>query len=157
MKQDKASKAIAKMRIARATAVARKENEEMCARYPHLTPIVKNDGGFSTEWLENDTHNLHTLTNNIKAELKKQFPTIKFSVQRNTFSGGFSYSVTWTSSARDLDEELEEELKVKDVLRKFRRTLEDRVDDCYITHDTDFTKVFGGCDYLINCYCRTSK
>ena len=57
--------------------------EQLIKEYPYLTRIEK---GFDHK----------TTGNNIRTELKRNFPNVKFSVRYSSFSGGDSYDIDWT-------------------------------------------------------------
>jgi hypothetical protein len=77
---------------------------------------------------------------NIRTELKRVFPDIKFSVTSESYSGGCSIDVRWT------DGPTEKEVRV--ITSKYQQGHFDGMNDLYNYSDEVFTDVFGGAQYV---------
>jgi hypothetical protein len=79
---------------------------------------------------------------NIKKELKKKWPTVKFSVKSKSFSGGDDISVSWTDGPRSED--------VSKILDKYEEGSFDGMTDCYdYNHENIWPDIFGGAKYVM--------
>jgi hypothetical protein len=78
---------------------------------------------------------------NIRKELKKAFPKIKFSVRSEKFSGGDSVTVEYTDAVpRET---------VEKIINKYEEGTFDGMTDCYnYDHDNVWVRVYGGTKYL---------
>jgi hypothetical protein len=77
---------------------------------------------------------------NIRAELKKAFPGIKFSVRSKTFSGGDSIDVSW------IDGPLTSQ--VENIARKYSAGSFNGMEDIYEYSKSAWTAVFGDAKYV---------
>lgn len=79
---------------------------------------------------------------NIKKELKKKWPAVKFSVKSNSFSGGDDIHVRWEDGPR--------EEEVNKILDKYEEGSFDGMTDCYdYNHENVWPDVFGGAKYVM--------
>lgn len=79
---------------------------------------------------------------NIKKELKKRWPAVKFSVKSNSFSGGDDIHVRWTDGPR--------EEEVTKILDKYEEGSFDGMTDCYdYNHENVWPDIFGGAKYVM--------
>lgn len=111
-------------------AIARdKTRAELPAKYPYLTP--KNNGISS-----------HALgAKNLRIELKKVFPSVKFSVKSQSYSGGDNINVHWTDGPLTED--------VEKIGNKYQEGSFDGMEDIYnYNHDNVWPDVFGGARYV---------
>jgi hypothetical protein len=116
---------------AKAQAEAKqKEIEELPGRFPYLIPKSK-AGGLSDAALG---------AKNMKAELSKAFPGVKFSTRSEYYSGGNAIRVSWT------DGPTEEE--VKTISDKYQECSFDGMTDSTIYLDTAWPEAFGGANYV---------
>uniref|UniRef100_A0A6M3KXQ4 Large polyvalent protein associated domain-containing protein n=1 Tax=viral metagenome TaxID=1070528 RepID=A0A6M3KXQ4_9ZZZZ len=122
------------------TEKAEKENKEaeekaadkagLPGRYPYLIPV--------TQAGSRSTHALGAA--NIKTELKRAFPGVKFSIRSKSFSGGDSIHVDWTDGP--ITEEVEK------VTGKYQEGSFDGMEDIYNYNHSAFPYVFGGAKYV---------
>jgi hypothetical protein len=77
---------------------------------------------------------------NIRIELKKAFPTIKFSVRTDKFSGGNSVDVEWTDGPTTK--------QVESITSKYQYGSFDGMTDCYNYGSRLWNEVFGGSKYV---------
>jgi hypothetical protein len=77
---------------------------------------------------------------NIRAELKRAFPGIKFSVRSKTFSGGDSVDVSWTDGPTIA--------QVDKIADKYSAGSFDGMTDCYNYSSSAWTSVFGDAKYI---------
>ncbi len=105
---------------------AEREAKVLPAKYPHLTTITAS-GLYSSR----------CAIKNIRAELKKHFPAVKFSVR---FEHHSTVNVSWIA---DIEEE-----KVETVCNKFKGGYFDGMDDSYHDVKCPFTDVFGRVEYI---------
>ena len=104
----------------------------MPSRYPHLIPI-SSAGKISSYALA---------AKNIRTELKKAFPGVKFSVRSESYSGGDSIHVYWTDGPT-ADE-------VSKITDRYERGKFDGMNDIYEYNDDNvFCQVFGNAKYVI--------
>lgn len=101
----------------------KEEKESLPGLYPHLTVNVTDN---------------HTITKkNIVAELKFNFPNIKFSVRKEYYN---SYYVSWTDGST-IDE-------VDSIVKKYEDHENDFTGDFRDPNPSNFNKVFGGFKYI---------
>ena len=102
---------------------------DLPAQYPHLTP--KNNGISS-----------HALgAKNLRIELKRAFPSVKFSVRSESYSGGDNINVGWTDGPLTDD--------VKKISNRYQEGSFDGMEDIYnYNHDNVWPDVFGGAKYV---------
>jgi hypothetical protein len=109
-----------------------KEIKELPSKYPYLTPM--------DEAMKYRGHALGA--KNLRIELKRAFPGVKFSVKSETYSGGDSIHVNWT------DGPLKED--VKKISDKYQEGNFDGMEDIYnYDHENVFPKIFGGAKYVM--------
>ena len=101
----------------------KQERANLPKLYPHLTPNPQDDS--------------KTTKNNLIAELKKNFPAVKFSVTKRHYS---SYSVEWTNG---LTRE-----EVAKITGKFEDHETDFTGDFRDPAPSNFNRVFGGFKYV---------
>lgn len=78
---------------------------------------------------------------NIRIELKRAFPGIKFSVRSDTFSGGDSIDVSWELGPKDEE--------VSAITNKYQEGSFNGMEDIYeLDDDRTFTTMFGGAKYV---------
>jgi hypothetical protein len=108
-----------------------REREELPGHYPHLIPASKAGNSSS-----------HALgAKNIKKELLRTFPGVKFSVRSDCFSGGNSIDVSWTDGPT--------EKEVEKVIGKYQEGHFNGMEDLYeYNRDNVFPDVFGGAKYV---------
>lgn len=147
----RAARAAREIEDARRKAAERKEREAVIAAFPYLTPI-EDESGENPKWREAWKANKRTLTKNIKAKLNHDFPAIKFSVKRNNFSMGFDYIIEYKADTADDEERIDLRQRVKESVKCFTRDAEFGIDDSFESHDTAFTRTFGGMPYTANVY-----
>ena len=109
------------------------ERTEKRAAFPKLYPWLKvADGKISTHALG---------AANLKAELQREFPGIKFSVKSEAYAGGDAIRVHWNFGPTT-DE-------VARFTDKYREGDFDGMTDCYdYNHDNVWPDVFGGAKYV---------
>lgn len=84
---------------------------------------------------------LITAAKNIRIELKKAFPTVKFSVTTKRYAGGNHIDVSWTDGITHK--------KVEDIIDKYRHgEFNGMIDGYDYKKDRSFNKIFGGSDYV---------
>lgn len=77
---------------------------------------------------------------NIRTELKKAFPGVKFSVRSDSFSMGNSIDIDWTDGPSRAE--------VEAITDKYEYGTFDAMTDCSGYKDEQFTKVFGGAKFV---------
>lgn len=101
--------------------------EELKKAYPHLTEL---QGSYD-----------HVgCGKNIRAELKKHFPTTKFSVRYESFSGGNAYRVSWDNGATVP--------QVDEVVKKFGTRRFDGMTDSTYYESNEFNALYGDVDWV---------
>lgn len=75
-------------------------------------------------------------TNNVRKVLKKHFPTTKFSVRYDSFSGGDSIDVKWTDGPKEED--------VRPIVKMFQNSHSDYTGDYWDYDPSEFNNLFGG-------------
>jgi hypothetical protein len=96
---------------------------------PHLVPVSAK------------TDSLVAAAKNIRIELKAAFPSVKFSVKSERFSGGDSIDVRW------IDGPTEEQ--VETIIDKYKGGSFDGMTDCYNAERSTWTDAFGDADYVM--------
>jgi hypothetical protein len=98
--------------------------EKLRADYPHLVqgggPVVA--------------------AKNIRTELKRAFPSVKFSVRTEQYSGGNSVNVSWTDGPTAQ--------QVERITNKYAGGSFDGMTDCYDYKRSPWTEVYGDAKYL---------
>ena len=141
------------MAEARKAAALRKEREAMIAECPYLIPMASTDDcKTSKEIFDIYKANDRNMTKNIKAMLKRTFPAVKFSVRRDNYSMGFHYVIEYKASSEDWKERDAMRDKVEQAVSPFLQESEFGMDDSFTSHDTAFTRTFGGMPYHANIY-----
>lgn len=136
------------MAEARKAAALRKEREAMIAEYPYLIPMASTDDcKTSKEIYDIYKANDRNMTKNIKTMLKRAFPAVKFSVRRENYSMGFHYCIDCKADIKDWQEREAMQDKIEQAVAPFKRKSEYGMDDSFTSHDTPFTRVFGGMPY----------
>jgi hypothetical protein len=102
-----------------------KEIDNLPSLYPHLTPLTT------------DRHDKKVIKNNLIADLKKNFPDIKFSVRCEHHS---TYNVSWINGVTTD--------KVSKICSKFEDHVNDWSGDYRDYSPSNFNKVFGGFKYV---------
>ena len=84
----------------------------------------------------------HTLgAKNIRIELKKAFPEVKFSVRSESYSGGDHININWTDGPLTDD--------VEKITGKYQKGDFDGMEDIYnYNHENVWPDVFGGSRYV---------
>lgn len=107
-----------------------KEKEETRARlivdYSYLERNEKND------------HNI--VGKNIRTELKRNFPGVKFSVRFDSFSGGDEFSICWEDGPTKEQVDL--------VVSKYQNHHSDFTGDYWDYDPSEFNNLFGGVSYV---------
>lgn len=101
--------------------------EELKKAYPHLTELQ-------------DHYDHVGCGKNIRAELKKHFPTTKFSVRYESFSGGNAYRVSWDNGASVP--------QVDEVVKKFGTRRFDGMTDSTYYESNEFNTLYGDVDWV---------
>lgn len=105
------------------------EIERLKKEYPYL---IQNDGVKSGYVIA---------AKNIRIELKKHFPKVKFSVTSKSYSMGNSVSVGWTDGPKTKE--------VEKIIDKYQYGSFDGMTDCYNYSHNVWDKVFGGSKYVM--------
>lgn len=100
---------------------------QLQAANPHLTPAGNNS--------------LIAATKNIRTELKRAFPKIKFSITSSRYSGGDSISVRWMDGPTTR--------QVEEFADKYRSGNFDSSHDLYIYSDDAWARAFGDAKYIL--------
>lgn len=110
---------------AEASAVA-----ALVASNPHLVPAAGCKGGSRI-----------AATKNIRIELKRAFPGVKFSIKSSSFSGGDDIRVGWTDGPTSG--------QVEEIISRYAAGTFNGMDDSY-TYSRDYwPKAFGNAKYII--------
>jgi hypothetical protein len=104
-------------------------DKELIKKHPNLIPVEPNK-------YPNQT----LAAKNIRRELKKHFPNIKFSVTSKSYSMGDNVNVTWTNGPA--------KAKVEAITNKYQYGWFDGMTDCYNSNNDPFNNVFGGTKHL---------
>jgi hypothetical protein len=105
------------------------EREQHKQKYPYL--IKQTDSTLSGAALG---------AKNIRTELKRIYPDVKFSVTSEYYSMGCSIDVRWTDGPKTED--------VNKIVNKYQEGHFDGMEDLYNYSDQVFTDVFGGAKYV---------
>lgn len=81
-----------------------------------------------------------TAAKNLRTELKRAFPSIKFSVRSESYSGGNSIRVSWTDGPMAA--------QVEAIANKYAGGSFDGMTDCYDYKRSPWTEVFGDAKYV---------
>jgi hypothetical protein len=122
-----------KERKAKEASEARTQRRaDLPAQYPYLTP--------TNEQMKYRGHALGA--KNLRIELKRAFPSVKFSVTSKSYSGGNSIDIYWTDGPLTED--------VEKISNKYREGSFDGMTDCYNdNHENVWPNVFGGAKYVM--------
>lgn len=113
--------------------------EKLIRRYPYLLIVDKE---------KEYTSSLITAAKNIRIELKKAFPNIKFSVTTQRFAGGDSIDISWTDGVAYT--------RVENIVSKYQYGKFNGMEDIYEYNDNLFNDVFGAAKYVSACRHQTS-
>ncbi len=87
--------------------------------------------------------NINTLAaKNIRKLLKREFPSVKFSVRKNSSN---TITVSWS---RGVEGDTVNRRSVTDVVAPFKTGRYDAYEDYHSSSESAFNVVFGGCDYI---------
>ena len=103
-------------------------NYDLIQQNPHLIP---NDGKLRSRVIA---------AKNIRIELAKAFPGVKFSVHGKRFSGGDDINVSWTDGPTSK--------QVDAIIQKYSAGSFDGMVDLYSYNHTDWTAAFGDAKYI---------
>lgn len=118
-------------------AQKREEREKtLPQQYPYLETIASYEKRTGKSYCR-----LAVGTQNIKTELKRAFPGVKFSVKRKTFSGGDDINVSWDDGPTTA--------QVNEIIGKYAIGSFDGMTDCYNYSHSVFTDLFGGSKYVM--------
>lgn len=81
-----------------------------------------------------------TAAKNIRIELKRAFPKLKFSVRSESFAGGNAIRISWTDGAT--------EAQVSEITNKYSGGSFDGMTDCYNYESDTWTESFGSAKYI---------
>lgn len=95
---------------------------------PHLVPV------------SNQNHSRVAAAKNIRKELKKAFPTTKFSVTGESFAGGDAIRIHWTDGPATE--------QVETITNKYKAGHFDGSQDLYEYNDSTWTEAFGDAKYV---------
>ncbi len=107
-----------------------KERNELPSKYPYLI-IQQPTGNLCGAVLA---------AKNIRIELKRSFPKIKFTVKSERYSGGNSVRVGWNDGPTVK--------QIKDIISKYEEGSFNGMEDIYEYNASEFNTVFGGTKYL---------
>lgn len=82
-----------------------------------------------------------TAGENIRTELKKNFPNVRFAVRYKSFSGGDEYTITWTDGPTTD--------KVDKIVRKYQHSHPDYTGDYWDDVLSIFNELFGSVGYVM--------
>lgn len=105
------------------------ERVKLIKESPHLTPIA-----------EGSYDGLMVAAKNIRVELKRAFPKVKFSVTTSRYSGGDSLRVHWTDGPT--------RSSIWMIVDKYQAGNFDGMTDSYTYSSNGFTRVFGDAKYV---------
>ena len=121
-----------KQQAEREEAEARaKERAELPDRYPHLTTTEANANKL-TPWALGAA--------NLKTELRRAFPSVKFRVRSRSYSGGCSIDVDWTDGPTSKE--------VQVISDRYQECDFDGMNDCEVSRRAVFPEIFGGAKYV---------
>ena len=106
-----------------------KERADLPAMFPHL--LIQDEG----------TNSRILATKNIKRELKREFPSILFSIKSKVFSCGDSIDISWTDGPTSE--------QVDNITDKYEEGHFDGMTDSYEYSRSNWTEVFGGAKYVM--------
>lgn len=110
---------------------AEKLREKLLKEYSYLERVPDNDYKAARK----------ITGDNIRKELKKNFPNVKFSVRHSSFSGGGDYTVRWENGPmQDV---------VDAVVKKFQDSHSDFTGDYWDYDPSEFNKLFGGEKFIM--------
>lgn len=121
--------AAAAQKAAASSAAERKEQAEKKARADLLEQFAHLERGGGCV----------VAARNMRALLKAAYPSVKFSVKTQQYSGGNSISVTWTDGPTDD--------AVGAIVNRFKHGSFNGMDDSYDFNRDPFPELFGGCYY----------
>ena len=105
----------------------KKEIEDLPGMYPHLTPLSN----------AKDVTGKNLVKANLVADLKKNFPDVKFSVSKSNYS---TYNVRWTDGPITKD--------VNKITDKYEDSHSDYSGDYHDYDPSNFNRVFGGFKFV---------
>lgn len=110
------------------------DHKRCVKNYKYLTRIDE-----IKDWREQQ----RTAGKNLRAELKKNFPTTKFSVRYSSFSGGDAYDIDWEDGPTREQVDL--------VVKKFQTGQPDdySMGDYWDEVESNFTRLYGGAKYIM--------
>lgn len=111
-------------------AFDKQEKNELPKKYPHLTVNTQDDQNITKK--------------NLVADLKKNFPNVKFSVKKSNYS---TYYISWTNGPA--------ESNVEEIASKFEGYTTDITGDYRDPDPSNFNKVFGDFKYVF--YTRSAS
>jgi hypothetical protein len=100
--------------------------EQLQATHPHLVPAGNNS--------------LVAAAKNIRIELKRAFPAVKFAVRTSRFSGGDSIDVSWTDGPTTS--------QVDAIINRYSAGSFDGMTDSYTYEHAAWTDAFGDAKYV---------
>jgi hypothetical protein len=106
------------------------QRAELPTKYPYLIPM-------------NNGTSQHALgAKNLRIELKRAFPSVKFSVRSESYSGGNSIHISWTDGPLTED--------VNKICNKYQEGHFDGMEDIYnYNHENVWPDVFGGAKHVM--------
>jgi hypothetical protein len=108
------------------------ESKARAAALPAMFPTLETYTGKKTD---------HALgAANIRRELKKAFPGIRFSVKSESFTGGNSIDISWTDGPTGK--------QVEEITDRYQKGSFDGMEDLYTYNREEFPRVFGGAKYV---------
>jgi hypothetical protein len=109
-------------------AARRTKAAELHAEFPDLLPA------------SSGSSSLVVAAKNIRIELKKAFPGVKFSVRSRGFAGGNAIDVRWIDGPASA--------KVDPIIQKYKAGSFDGMTDCYNYSHSAWTDAFGDAKYI---------
>lgn len=117
----------------------RAEEEAATAREKQLEELRQEYGS----WLK-IAENRHSSTAfaaaNMRKQLKRAFPGVKFSVRSESFSGGDAIRVSWTNGPT--------KTQVEEITDRYEKGRFDSQEEIYNYRNSPFTDLFGGAKYV---------
>lgn len=120
---------VERLKEERAAAAAR-ARAELSARYAREYSYLTRNPKTSRE-----------LTDNLRTELKRNFPGVKFSVRYTSFSGGDKITVKWQDGPKSE--------QVQAIAGKYQHSHADDSGDYWDYDPNEFNKLFGGAKYVM--------
>ena len=105
---------------------------KLSAQYPDLIQVDP----------ENYSSSLTTAAKNVRIELKKAFPGVKFQVRTERYSGGNSLRVYWIDGPNSQ--------QVDAIIDKYQAGSFDGMQDLYTYGNSVFTEIFGDAKYTFS-------